>query len=175
VDRIADAYEAKFAVFKPQRKLEWMSTLGTVNLSLSLQDRTIDVAVPPIQAAIIGAFDGDRGTRKQTILCVFSRPFFFLASATLNELANELGMNPTSLQKRIAFWVQKGVLKEDPPNTYTIVEVLASGSAANGTTETTECEIIKYLFPLPPRRRGPDGHRGLSQQHKCGRWQRRCR
>jgi len=91
-----------------------MSTLGTVNLSLSLQDRTIDVAVPPIQAAIIGAFDGDRGTRKQTILCDFSRPFFLLSFGNFERACQRTWHEPNVLAKTNRVLGAKGRAKGGP-------------------------------------------------------------
>jgi hypothetical protein len=49
-------YAKEFSTFKPDKKLRWLPHLGTVNLELELQDRTVDVDVPPLEAAFIELF-----------------------------------------------------------------------------------------------------------------------
>lgn len=45
--------------FKPDKKLHWLPQLGTITLELELQDRTIEAEVTPLEAAVIGLFDGE--------------------------------------------------------------------------------------------------------------------
>lgn len=49
-------YQKEFTTFKPDKKLMWMSHLGTVSLDVELDDRTISAEVPPLEAAIIELF-----------------------------------------------------------------------------------------------------------------------
>ena len=51
--RIIEGYSKEFTVFKPDKKLRWLPQLGTVELSIELKDRTVDVKVPPLEAAVI--------------------------------------------------------------------------------------------------------------------------
>lgn len=57
---LQEAYAKEFTIFKPDKRLKWMPQLGTVQLELTLQDRTLDVEVPPLEAAIIELFS-ERG------------------------------------------------------------------------------------------------------------------
>lgn len=43
-------------MFKPDKKLVWMSHLGTINLEIELDDRTVEAEVPPLEAAFIELF-----------------------------------------------------------------------------------------------------------------------
>jgi len=46
-------YAHEFTVFKPDKKLKWLPHLGTVQLEIELEDRTLKVDVPPLEAAFI--------------------------------------------------------------------------------------------------------------------------
>jgi hypothetical protein len=49
-------YAREFSTFKPDKKLRWLPHLGTVGLELELEDRKVDVDVPPLEAAFIELF-----------------------------------------------------------------------------------------------------------------------
>ena len=49
-------YAKEFSTFKPDKKLRWMSHLGTVHLELQLEDRQIVADVSPLAAAFIELF-----------------------------------------------------------------------------------------------------------------------
>ena len=53
-------YAHEFAIFKPDKKLKWMPHLGTVQLELELEDRKLEVEVPPLEAAFIELFSERR-------------------------------------------------------------------------------------------------------------------
>ena len=65
--RLQTDYAHEFTVFKPDKKLKWLPHLGTVQLELQLEDRVVDVDVPPLEAAFIELFS-DKG--------LFSFPFY---------------------------------------------------------------------------------------------------
>ena len=52
-----DLYANGFMEFKPDKKLHWLPQLGTITLELELQDRTVEVEVTPLEAAVIGLFE----------------------------------------------------------------------------------------------------------------------
>ena len=54
--RLQTDYAHEFTVFKPDKKLKWLPHLGTVQLELQLEDRVVDVDVPPLEAAFIELF-----------------------------------------------------------------------------------------------------------------------
>lgn len=49
-------YDEGFQIFKPRRKLQWLKSLGKVQIELELQDRTLEFEVAPIYATIIHNF-----------------------------------------------------------------------------------------------------------------------
>ena len=49
-------YDEGFQVFKPRRKLQWLKSLGKVQIELELRDRTLEFEVAPIYATIIHYF-----------------------------------------------------------------------------------------------------------------------
>jgi len=63
--RLLDQYSNEFTNFKPDKKLRWLTHLGTVHLELELADRTVDVHVPPLEAAFIELF-----SEKGSFICV---------------------------------------------------------------------------------------------------------
>jgi anaphase-promoting complex subunit 2 len=59
--RLQTDYAHEFTIFKPDKKLKWLPHLGTVQLELQLEDRVVDVDVPPLEAAFIELFS-DKGS-----------------------------------------------------------------------------------------------------------------
>jgi len=57
-----DEYAAVFPVLKPRRKLQWLPTLGNVEVELELADRTVTLTVSPPHAAVIALFNDTRTT-----------------------------------------------------------------------------------------------------------------
>lgn len=54
-----EEYSKEFAAFKQDKKLRFLPRLGTVDLSIELSDRTVDVTVPPLEAAVIELFSNN--------------------------------------------------------------------------------------------------------------------
>ena len=50
-------YEQEYSKIKRGRKLTWLDHLGTVDLSIVLADRTLDIEATPAQASILYAFE----------------------------------------------------------------------------------------------------------------------
>ena len=49
-------YHQAFVRHKPDKFLRWLPLLGSVNLKLELEDRTVEVEATPVQAAVIECF-----------------------------------------------------------------------------------------------------------------------
>lgn len=77
--RLQTAYAHEFTVFKPDKKLKWLPHLGTVQLELQLEDRVVDVDVPPLEAAFIELFS-QKGllSHSFTLFCSLTVDFFLL-------------------------------------------------------------------------------------------------
>lgn len=62
-------YTEHFVKYKQDKKLKFLPQLGTIDLSIELKDRTVDVTVPPLEASIIDLF-GEIGVA--SFVCSFS-------------------------------------------------------------------------------------------------------
>ena len=72
--RLQTDYAHEYTVFKPDKKLKWLPHLGTVQLEMQLEDRVVDVDVPPLEAAFIELF-----SEKGFAFVLFFTPIFFFA------------------------------------------------------------------------------------------------
>ncbi|XP_063289172.1 anaphase-promoting complex subunit 2 [Pelobates fuscus] len=98
-----DMYSKKYEKLKAMRTLNWKHHLGLVNLDVELADRTLSFSVSPVHAAIILNFQNKN-------------------TWTLEELSDALKVPVTSLRRKMTLWLQQGVLREDPPGTFTVIE-----------------------------------------------------
>ncbi|OCT66856.1 anaphase-promoting complex subunit 2 [Xenopus laevis] len=98
-----DIYTKKYEKLKAMRTLNWKHHLGLVVLDVELADRTLSFPVSPVHAAIILHFQNK-------------------SMWTLDELSEVLKVPVVSLKKKMTFWLQHGVLREDPPGTFTVIE-----------------------------------------------------
>ncbi|XP_058158763.1 anaphase-promoting complex subunit 2 [Dasypus novemcinctus] len=98
-----EAYCRKYEKLKAMRTLSWKHTLGLVTMDVELTDRTLSVAVTPVQAVVLLYFQDQ-------------------ACWSLEELSKVVKMPVALLRRRMAVWLQQGVLREGPPGTFAVVE-----------------------------------------------------
>ncbi|XP_061370906.1 anaphase-promoting complex subunit 2 [Gastrolobium bilobum] len=128
VDQLFSDYAKRFNEIKTPRKLQWKKSLGTVKLELQFEDRVVQFTVAPVHASIIMKF------QDQT-------------SWTSKNLADALGMPVDVLNRRINFWISKGIIAESLPgadssdHVYTIMENMVDTSKNGGTSVSTQ-ELI---------------------------------
>ncbi|KAL4574242.1 hypothetical protein LXL04_021069 [Taraxacum kok-saghyz] len=113
VDKLLTNYAKRFHEIKTPRKLLWKKNLGTVKLELNFEDRTLQFTVTPVHASIIMQF------QHQT-------------SWTSKNLSDAIGVPMDTLQRRINFWISKGIVSEssnsDPnDHSYTLVDSVTDG------------------------------------------------
>ncbi|KAI8971172.1 ubiquitin-protein ligase [Trametes punicea] len=102
---IQEAYAKEYHLFKPDKRLHWLSHLGTIQLDIELQDRTVSAEVPPLEASIIDLF-----SRKDTW--------------TIDELVAEFkSVEKTAIVKALTTWIDLGVLKDEDENRYRLLEI----------------------------------------------------
>lgn len=124
VEQLLDDYAKRFTEIKTPRKLLWKKNLGTVKLELQFEDKAQQFTVTPMHASIIMQF------QEQT-------------SWTSKNLATAVGVPIDVLNRRINFWISKGILREsswaDPnDHTFTLVDGTVDSSktgANNGNFE----------------------------------------
>lgn len=66
--RLQDAYAKQYTLFKPDKRLRWISSMGSVTVDVELQDRTISATVKPLEAAFIELFS-EKGALVVSCLC----------------------------------------------------------------------------------------------------------
>lgn len=120
--RIQEAYQKEFTTFKPDKKLVWMSHLGTVSLDIELDDRTVSAEVTPVEAALIELFS-QKGPYSLSAICRIST-FSVVDEWTIQELVATIGSieRPTAV-KALATWAELGVIKEDSPSIFRLLNI----------------------------------------------------
>ncbi|KAL3631183.1 anaphase-promoting complex subunit 2 [Castilleja foliolosa] len=114
-DQLLSDYAKRFNEIKTPRKLLWKKNLGTVKLELQFEDRTVPFTVTPLHASIISQFEDQ-------------------ISWTSNNLAAAVGVPVDVLNRRIKFWISKGILSESIDESgdhkFTLVEALVESGEA---------------------------------------------
>ncbi|KIM41173.1 hypothetical protein M413DRAFT_160178 [Hebeloma cylindrosporum] len=128
---LQSAYAHEFTVFKPDKKLKWLPHLGTVQLEIQLEDRTLEVDVPPLEAAFIELFS--------------QKPIWIL-----DDLIEAVGpVDRSASLKALSTWVDHGVLIEDPEFTFNLLEKAdMAGSAA--ARERDPSRLAATVMDNPP-------------------------
>lgn len=113
VDQLLADYAKRFHEIKTPRKLLWKKNLGVVKLELQFEDRTVQFSVSPLLASIIMQF--------QDKTCWTSK-----------ELAAVVGVPIDTLNRRINFWISKGILAESmgedaDDHVFSLMESVESG------------------------------------------------
>ncbi|GLT27368.1 hypothetical protein SLA2020_023730 [Shorea laevis] len=124
VDLLLSDYAKRFHEIKTPRKLLWKKNLGTVKLELQFEDRAMQFTVAPVHAAIIMQF------QEQT-------------SWTSKNLAAATGMPVDVLNRKINFWISKGIITESlrtnpSDNFFTLVESMVDTSKNGGNSGNFE-------------------------------------
>ncbi|KAF5449594.1 hypothetical protein F2P56_030023 [Juglans regia] len=124
VDKLLSDYAKRFNEIKTPRKLLWKKNLGTVKLELQFEDRAVQFTVAPIHAAIIMQF------QEQT-------------SWTSQNLAAAIGIPVDVLNRRINFWINKGILAESlgaesSDHVFTLMEGMVETSNNGGDSGSCE-------------------------------------
>ncbi|CAI2169507.1 18661_t:CDS:2 [Funneliformis geosporum] len=120
-------YNEGFQVFKPRRKLQWLKSLGKVQIELELQDRTVEFEVAPIYATIIQYFQQQD-------------------KWNLNDLAAKIKIEPSMLKSKMSFWSDRGILKESSNDEWILLETAEDNSNKGFVTnEESDNNIIQSL------------------------------
>ncbi|KAL2598055.1 hypothetical protein AAZV13_11G200000 [Glycine max] len=146
VDQLLSDYAKRFNEIKTPRKLQWKKSLGTIKLELQFQDREIQFTVAPVHASIIMKFQ-DQPKYPQQSMHTFSLFFdciiilYYISSFswTSKNLAAAIGIPADVLNRRINFWISKGIIAESQgadssDHVYTIVENMAETSKNGAST-----------------------------------------
>ncbi|KAM7269399.1 hypothetical protein ACFE04_024896 [Oxalis oulophora] len=118
VDQLLTDYANKYHEIKTPRKLLWKKNLGTVKLELQFEGSAVQFTVAPIHAAIIMHFEDQ-------------------ASWTSKDLADAIGVPVDILNRRITFWISKGILSEtlgseSDDHLFNLVEEMVDSNKSGG-------------------------------------------
>lgn len=144
---IQEGYAKEFIVFKPDKKLVWMSHLGSISLDVELDDRTISAEVPPLEAAFVELFSEQGqcviGSCNPTILTYDAT----VEQWTVAELMEKVGLTDKVVAtKALVTWVDLGVLREDEPGRY----ILLKTADPLGSSKNTGKAPASAMDELPP-------------------------
>lgn len=104
-----DYFTSSFEALKGNRTLNWKTHLGFVDIELELSDgRTLKYKASPAHATIIWHFE--------------SRPRW-----TVKELASTAQMSAHDVRRRIAFWQNQRLLREESSDSFVLVEDEVTG------------------------------------------------
>jgi len=86
-------YADAFHTFKPDKHLRFLQHLGTVQLSISLDDRTIEVEASPLQASIAELFE--------------EKPLWIS-----EDIQERLGVDVASVRAALGWWAGEGLVRQ---------------------------------------------------------------
>jgi len=111
-----DNFTCSFEVLKGNRTLNWKTHLGFVDIELELSDgRILKYKASPAHATLIWHFE--------------SRPRW-----TVKELASTAQMSAHDVRRRIAFWQNQRLLREESSDTFVLVEDETPGPSSGASS-----------------------------------------
>ncbi|CAJ0747783.1 21595_t:CDS:10 [Entrophospora sp. SA101] len=105
-------YNNAFQSLKPRRKLNWLPSLGKVQLELEFQGKTLEMEVEPVHATIIYHFQ-EKDTWK------------------LDDLAKQMKYDPQKLKYKMEFWTDRGILGKKSKDEWVLLEMETKASSTN--------------------------------------------
>eukprot|EP01126_Amoeba_proteus_P026492 TRINITY_DN2624_c0_g1_i16.p1 TRINITY_DN2624_c0_g1~~TRINITY_DN2624_c0_g1_i16.p1 ORF type:complete len:336 (-),score=81.60 TRINITY_DN2624_c0_g1_i16:1277-2284(-) len=97
-----DKYAKEYEMWK-NRKLHWLSHMGTMNISLDFGKKSLDFNVTPLQGSVIMLFSEK-------------------VEWTIEEMAEKLKVNSHDrLSRVLSWWIGKGIVKRGTGDMYTVV------------------------------------------------------
>ncbi|KAI5466425.1 putative anaphase-promoting complex subunit ApcB [Mariannaea sp. PMI_226] len=141
VAEIQRRYEQGFEELKSSRKLTWLDNLGTANVKLDLEDRSIELECKTYEAAVIYAFHDNDSSGN-------SGP----PQRTFNEIWSELQIDEDLLELALRFWVNKRVIREIGDQTYVVLERLDDNKDANETETASVAQVAEDGGQSSPRK-----------------------
>ena len=138
-------YAHEFTVFEPDKKLKWLPHLGTVQLEIELEDRTLEVDAPPLEAVFIKLFSEKRNFY-----------FYFLgvldtagrSSSAIWVLAGLIevveAVDRSASLKVLSTCVDHGILIEDPAFTFNLLERADLGSSGARERDPSRLGVFSF-------------------------------
>ncbi|XP_067662241.1 anaphase-promoting complex subunit 2-like [Haliotis asinina] len=109
MQKALENYTKRFEALKGNRTLSYKPHLGLVNIEIELKEQVLPFSVSPVHAAIIMQFQSQ-------------------GKWTVDELSSVLQMPASALRRKITYWQSQGLLKEEVPDTFVLVEEHKGGT-----------------------------------------------
>ena len=132
-------YEVGFERLKNSRKLDWIDNLGTANVELEFEDRSVSIECKTYEAAVIYAFSGDSEAPLQK---------------SFDELWQQLMIDEDLLEAALAFWVNERVLKDVGNRTFTVIERREEGKGTSDSDDQGQNLETDTAQPPPRKSKG---------------------
>ncbi|ESP05035.1 hypothetical protein LOTGIDRAFT_109593 [Lottia gigantea] len=98
-----EEYTKKFEALKGNRTLNWKPHLGMMKIEVEHKGTMLNFSVSPVHAAIIMKFQTQ-------------------SRWDVEELSGVLQMSVSALRRKITYWQSQGLLKEEVPDTFVLVD-----------------------------------------------------
>lgn len=158
VAQMQSQYEQGFELLKTSRKLTWLDQIGSANVKLELEDRTVELECRTYEAAVIYAFQDDDGSDGPNP-----------TQRTFNEIWEKLMIDEDLLELALRFWVSKRVLRDAGDQMYVVLERLDDRDAANQADDPSNIKGDEEGgYPSP---RKPKNVNSKDQQRQQVYWQ----
>jgi len=106
-------FEEKYSRSKTDKRLHWLTSLGSVTITVQLADRAFkDIEVSPVQAAVAQLFS-EKCEGSYYHNTGFSTDFSLLAEWTTETLIEELAAEKRMLEEALTAWVDRGMIGLD--------------------------------------------------------------
>ncbi|KAF2871024.1 hypothetical protein BDV95DRAFT_494489 [Massariosphaeria phaeospora] len=165
IQKLQKEYEGRFERIKGMRKLNWMNALGDGTVTLEFEDRTEEFeGLTTWQVSVVYAFQPQPGEEKVAGAKGKGKGKDSSLSRTITQLEEMLEMEESLIRQAIAFWVGKSVLREESPDTYSVIESrstsaadedaaaaaeeLATVQAAQSTTVKSQADLLTDKKPV---------------------------
>jgi len=128
IEEAMRAYEKRYHELKAPRKMTWIKSLGRVVVEVSLNEKTFEMVVSPLHAAILYHF-----TNKERW--------------TADELAKVLNATTKAVRQRMVLWMNKGVILEINEAVYelnTSNKIIDSTQSRGVSTEENDSEMQNF-------------------------------
>ncbi|EPX74508.1 anaphase-promoting complex subunit Apc2 [Schizosaccharomyces octosporus yFS286] len=119
-----DKYANSFSKNQNKRELVYLQNLGTVELEIELEDRTLNISVTPEQATLLSFFEESPTLR-------------------LEEAANQLGQPTEIVKKHINFWVHHQVLTLVKDDIYRVRETQEEAAVIDTAIEDEPASAVQ--------------------------------
>eukprot|EP00929_Paragymnodinium_shiwhaense_P007001 TRINITY_DN110959_c0_g1_i1.p1 TRINITY_DN110959_c0_g1~~TRINITY_DN110959_c0_g1_i1.p1 ORF type:complete len:1117 (+),score=226.83 TRINITY_DN110959_c0_g1_i1:194-3544(+) len=141
LEQALSEYSTAYQATRAKRTLNWKRSTGLVEVTIELEDRSLNVSVTPVHLAVLACFNSpasagsspsaaSHGLAAPTPVSETPTPSNAAGASntqrlSLQQVASALELPETVTRKRLGFWLSKGVLREVRAGIYEVQESLS--------------------------------------------------